>query len=108
MRVRAQMGESLWEPTQEDGMSTNTPPASASGETKTERVYVEIPRAGPGQGYKAPKNYEHPFFDLVGRIFTIVLCATLPLAPAVIMALIVFLPERAPYKNGLQEGFLGL
>jgi hypothetical protein len=92
----------------EDGMSTNTPPAPASGEAKTERVFVAIPKAGPGQGYKAPKNYEHPFFDFVGRVFTIVLCASLPLAPAIIMALIVFLPQKAPYKNALQEGFLGL
>ena len=64
--------------------------ADTSPETKTtpEKVYVKIPKAGPGQGYKAPKNYQHPLFDSLSKVVIVLLCAALPLATGVIFAMI--------------------
>lgn len=66
--------------------TTPTPPASTP--TTPERVYVKIPKAGPGQGYKAPKNYQHPLMDQLSRLAIIGLCLSLPAAPALIFAFI--------------------
>jgi hypothetical protein len=72
-------------------MSTKSP-APAGGKTDDGRVYVQIPKAGPGQGYHAPKNYRHPFLSLLTRLVIVLLCLSLPIVPGLIIALIVFLP----------------
>jgi hypothetical protein len=68
-------------------MSTDTTP-STSTPAAPEKVYVKIPKAGPGQEYKAPKNYQHPLIDLLSKLAIIGLCISLPLAPALIFAFI--------------------
>ena len=68
-------------------MSTNTPSANSS--TKPERVYVTIPKAGPGQGYRAPKNYEQPELATLGQVAIILACLSLPVVPALIIGMIV-------------------
>ena len=70
-------------------MSTDTTPTSSTSTPATpEKVFVKIPKAGPGQGYKAPKNYQHPLIDLLSKLAIIGLCISLPLAPALIFAFI--------------------
>jgi hypothetical protein len=73
-----------------------------------ERVYVKIPKAGPGQGYKAPKNYQQPLLMLLGRLLVLALCLSLPIVPLVIIGLILFLPGSGNATNAYQEGFLWL
>ncbi len=70
-------------------MSTDTTPTPSTSTPATpEKVYVEIPKAGPGQGYKAPKNYQHSLIDLLSKLAIIALCISLPAAPALIFAFI--------------------
>lgn len=66
--------------------SPTTPPANKT--SQPERVYVEIPKAGPGQTYRAEKNVEQPLLMTLSRIFIVALCATLPAAPALIFGMI--------------------
>src|SRR5689334_19482783 len=68
-------------------MSTDTTPTTSTP-AAPEKVYVKIPKAGPGQEYKAPKNYQHPLIDLLSKLAIIGLCISLPLAPALIFAFI--------------------
>jgi len=77
-------------------MSTNTPPAGT--QAKPERVYVEIPKAGPGQGYRAPKNYQRPLVDLLTQLAVAAMCLSLLIVPGAIIAMIVWNTYRAePY-----------
>lgn len=74
-------------------MSTDTSPSSptpSSSGTQAEprRVYVEIPRAKPGQGYHAPTIYRRPLLTFVQQVFTILLCASIPGAVTLIFAMI--------------------
>lgn len=86
-------------------MSSNTPaPTQTDSKTKDTRVFVEIPRAKRGQGYVAPKNYEQPLLQSLSRLAVIALCVSLPLAPALIIGFILFLPQ----SHAVQEGFLWL
>ena len=68
-------------------MSTDTTP-STSTPAAPEKVYVTIPKAEPGQSYRAPKNYQHPLIDLASKLAIIGLCISLPVAPALIFAFI--------------------
>jgi hypothetical protein len=68
-------------------MATKETPAT-NAPASPERVYVEIPRAKPGQGYKAPRNYDYPLLALASKVVIVGLCITLPLAPALIFAMI--------------------
>jgi hypothetical protein len=68
-------------------MPTNKKPATDAPATP-ERVFVDIPRAKPGQGYKAPKNYNYPLLALASKVAMVGLCVSLPLAPALIFAMI--------------------
>ncbi|HEY0722920.1 MAG TPA: hypothetical protein VGD41_02770 [Pyrinomonadaceae bacterium] len=61
---------------------------SSNTQTKPEKVYVKIPKAGPGQGYKAPKNHEQPLLDALSRVIVVVMCSALPLATGLIFAMI--------------------
>ena len=51
-------------------------------------MYVKIPKAGPGQGYQAPKNHQQPLLDTLSKVVIVVMCAALPLATGVIFAMI--------------------
>lgn len=64
--------------------------ADTTPETQTtpEKVYVKIPKAGPGQGYKAPKNYQHPVFDALSTALIVAMCAAIPIATGLIFAMI--------------------
>src|SRR5215469_6553802 len=85
----------------------NTQPETGTS-AAPERVYVKIPKAGPGQGYKAPKNYQQPLLMLLGRLLVLALCLSLPIVPLVIIGLILFLPGSQGATNAYQEGFLWL
>lgn len=87
----------------------NTQPEAGTAQTpQPERVYVKIPKAGPGQGYKAPKNYQQPLLMLLGRLLVLALCLSLPIVPLVIIGLILFMPGSNGATNAYQEGFLWL
>ena len=98
-------------------MSTETPstnsaniPASAAEKAAGDhlegdnRVFVEIPKAGRGQSYQAPKNFDHPTLDRLGTLLTWLVCAALVVAPAFVIGLICFLPG----SHALQFGFAWL
>lgn len=70
-------------------MGTDTTPNTTS-ETQAapEKVYVKIPKAGPGQGYRAPKNYQQPLLDSASKVIIVLLCASIPLATGLIFAMI--------------------
>jgi hypothetical protein len=69
----------------ESDMGTDT---SSNTQTTPEKVYVKIPKAGPGQGYKAPKNFQHPLFDFLSTLVIVAMCAAIPLATGLIFAMI--------------------
>jgi hypothetical protein len=88
-----------------------TPPSSAAsdaGKPKDNRVFVKIPKAGPGQGYKAPKNYNQPLLGALSRLAVLGLAAAVLLVPGIIMAMIMFLPLSAGHKNASEAGLLWL
>lgn len=66
-------------------MGTETP---SGAKTTPEKVYVTIPKASPSQKYHAPKNYQQPLIDAVSKLLIVVLCASIPLATALIFAMI--------------------
>ena len=89
--------------------SANTPATSAgkaAGDhpASDNRVFVEIPKAGPGQGYQAPKNFNHPALNQLSKVLTWLVCAALVVAPAFVIGLICFLPG----SHALQFGFAWL
>ena len=86
---------------------SNTQPEAGTAKTP-ERVYVKIHKAGPGQGYQAPKNYQQPLLMLLGRVLVVLLCLSLPIIPLVIIGLILFLPGSGGAHNAYEEGFLWL
>lgn len=72
-------------------MGANTPHAAAQTKPgQPERVYVTIPRAKPGQGYSAPKNYAQPGLSQLGRLVIILSCLMLPIIPGLIIVMIVW------------------
>jgi hypothetical protein len=90
-------------------MATGSNTQSEAGTAQTpERVYVKIPKAGPGQGYRAPKNYQQPLLMLLGRLLVVLLCISLPIVPLVIIGLILFMPGSNGAHNAFEEGFLWL
>lgn len=64
--------------------------ADTTPNTKTtpEKVYVEIPKAGPGQGYRAPKIHQQPVLDALSAVAIVALCASIPLATGLIFGMI--------------------
>jgi magnesium-transporting ATPase (P-type) len=71
-------------------MSTNTPPAAPQAKAdQPRRVFIEIPKAKPGQGYRAPKNYARPLLAQLGRLVIILACLMLPIIPLAIIVMIV-------------------
>ncbi len=75
-------------------MSSNTP-ATASDTTAPEKVFVPIPKAGPGQGYAAPKNYEHPGLQAISKLIITLLCLSLPVVPAGLIVLLLVTDANA-------------
>jgi len=88
-------------------MSATTPP-SAQNAAADNRVFVEIPRAKPGQGYRAPKNLDNPLLTLLSRLVVFLICLAILIIPGVIMAMIMFLPLQAGHNNASQAGLLWL
>jgi len=80
-------------------MSSQTPAPEAGGADSG--VYVEIPRAKRGQQYKAPRNFSNPFGIFITRVLIVVICASLPIAPAAIIGLIVFAPTSQVLHDGM-------
>jgi hypothetical protein len=71
-------------------MSTNTPPAAPQTKAdQPKRVFIEIPKAKPGQGYRAPKNYARPLLLQLGRLVIVLSCLMLPIIPLAIIVMIV-------------------
>lgn len=71
----------------------------AAADADSER-FVQIPRAKPGQEYKAPKNMQQPLITGFYRLAVIALCLSLPVAPAAIFAMILIL------SHAISLGFL--
>jgi hypothetical protein len=69
-------------------------PTSTTSDTP-ERVFVPIPKAGPGQGYQAPKNYEQPLLQALSKLVIFLLCLSLPLASGGIIVMILILDQTA-------------
>jgi hypothetical protein len=78
--------------------------AGAGDKPADNRVFVEIPKAGPGQGYRAPKTLSSPLLDSLSRLLIWIVCAALVVAPAFVVGLICF----APGSHALQFGFAWL
>lgn len=74
-------------------MSTEAPTPTTSN--APERVFVPIPKAGPGQGYQAPKNYEHPLLQMLSKVAIFLLCLSLPVASGGIIVMILILDPTA-------------
>lgn len=93
-------------------MSATKPPSASNGTSagapKDNRVFVKIPKAGPGQGYQAPKNYDQPLLNVLSRLLVLAMCAAVLLVPGVIMAMIMFLPLSAGHRNASEAGLLWL
>jgi hypothetical protein len=87
-------------------MSSDTSASSSGGETNPgdTRVFVEIPKAGPGQGYHAPQNFDHPTMTKLSSVVVWLLCAALVAAPAFVIGLICFMPG----SHALASGFAWL
>ena len=85
-----------------------TKPQGTENKTADNRVFVEIPRAKPGQGYTAPKNFAHPALAALSRLVVLAVCAALLIIPGVIMGMIMFLPLQTGHDNATQAGLLWL
>ncbi len=83
--------------------TTDTSPSNTGGTSSTTdtRVFVEIPKAGPGQGYRAPRNFAHPVQERLGQVIVWLLCAALVVAPAFVIGLICFMPGSDALPNFL-------
>ena len=75
-------------------MSSNAPTPVKSDNTP-ERVYVQIPKAGPGQGYRAQPNFRRPGLEALGKLFTYLLCISLPISSGGIIVMILLLDHIA-------------
>lgn len=77
-------------------MSASTPknPASppATGGDQQEPVYVKLPPPGTAQASRRPTDAPNPLLRYGGPIVAFALCCTLPLAPALIMILLMIQP----------------
>lgn len=82
-------------------MSADTTSTAEAAARDKER-YVTIPRALPGQEYKAPKNFQNPLMSLFYRVVVVLLSLSLPIAPGVIFFMIL------AYSKAIQFGLLWL
>ena len=72
-----------------------TPNTTPETQATPEKVYVKIPKAGPGQGYHAPKNYQQPLLDSLSKIIIFLLCLSIPLATGLIFGMILGFSETS-------------
>jgi hypothetical protein len=79
-----------------DTPTAGAQPAATDAATP-QRVYVEIPRLAPGQGYHAPKNYQRPMLDTLSKALIVLMCLSLPIAPAVIFVMILVFSQAIHY-----------
>ena len=82
-------------------MSADTESTTPASAQDAER-FVKIPHALPGQEYRAPKNFQNPLLASFWRLVVVLLCLSLPLAPAVIFFMIL------AFSKAIQLGFLWL
>ncbi len=82
-------------------MSAETQPTAQATASNDER-FVTIPRAKPGQEYRAPRNVQQPLLSGIYRLAVTLLCLSLPIAPAVIFFMILV------YSRAIQYGLLWL
>ena len=82
-------------------MSAETQPTTQAATSNDER-FVQIPRAKPGQEYRAPRNHRQPLLGGFYRLVVTLLCLSLPIAPAVIFFMIL------AYSRAIQYGLLWL
>lgn len=82
------------------GDATPAAPAPSASPATPARVFVEIPRLAPGQGYHAPKNYQRPLLDTLSKTLVVLMCLSLPIATAVIFFMIL------AFSHAIQEGLL--
>jgi hypothetical protein len=82
-------------------MSADTQSTAEAAAQDKER-FVTIPRALPGQEYKAPKNFQNPFMSTFYRAAVVLLSLSLPIAPGVIFFMIL------AYSKAIQFGLLWL
>lgn len=68
-------------------MTTNEATQTSQPQTP-EKVFVTIPKAGPGQGYRAPKNFQRPLLQSISQLIILALCVALPITPAAIVTMI--------------------
>jgi hypothetical protein len=80
-------------------MSADTEPTAQTSAQDAER-FVKIPRALPGQEYRAPKNVRNPLLSGIYRITVVLLCLSLPVAPAIIFFMIL------AFSKAIQFGLL--
>ncbi len=74
-------------------MTTTTPEPSGAAPAKPEKpLYVKLPPPGLTHGSRAPTDAAHPLWQGLGTLLAAVLCLSLPLAPATIMALLLIQP----------------
>lgn len=78
-----------------DTTPNTTPNTSPETQATPEKVYVKIPKAGPGQGYHAPKNYQQPLLDSLSKIIIFLLCLSIPLATGLIFGMILGFSETS-------------
>ena len=80
-------------------MSADTTSTAEAAARDKER-YVTIPRALPGQEYKAPKNFQNPLMSLFYRVAVVLLSLSLPIAPGVTFFMIL------TYSKAIHYGLL--
>lgn len=82
-------------------MSADTQSTAEAAAQDKER-FVTIPRAKPGQEYRAPKNFQNPLMSMIYRVAVVLLCLSLPVAPGIIFFMIL------AYSKAIQFGLLWL
>jgi hypothetical protein len=82
-------------------MTATTPePSGTTTPAKPEKpLYVKLPPPGVTHGSRPPTDAAHPLRQGLGTLLAAALCLSLPLAPAIIMALLLIQP--ATQREGL-------
>jgi hypothetical protein len=76
-------------------MGADTSPETQKTQTTPDKVYVKIPKAGPGQKYQAPRNYQQPLLDALSTVIIVAMCAAIPLATGLIFVMILVASESS-------------
>jgi hypothetical protein len=78
-------------------MSTSAPKNAPSGtptggDAQPERVYVKLPATRSAGARRGSRQRPNVLFQRAGELFALVLCVSLPAAPAIILFLLLFQP----------------